>query len=151
MVIIFNWRAVLLVLVGLAAGLGTSVAMLKISSEDAATFAGLAVAGLTLLVVDYFYWRRRQPDGRPMWRLISLAAGGHVFLIPCWLWGGAALLIATLGFGAGDTVQASSLFTWTAIGLVALLVPPVFDLIRPYDSFRWAAREPEVNEAITPR
>lgn len=152
-IVIFNRRAVPLSFGALAAGVASSLLAFAMSIDGGAVFAGLAACGITLLWVDYFRWRRRDLMGMPMWRLLDPEAGGHVFFVPCWVWGGMAILLAAIGFGggSGETAPGSRPVMSTAIGFAGLLLPPILDFIRPFDRFRWAAREAEVDEEITPR
>lgn len=152
-VVIFNWRALPLVLGAFAAGVASSLLAFTLSWHDGTVFAGLATAGLTLLAVDYFLYRRRDLMGMPMWRLLDPAAGGHVFFVPCWVWGGVAIFFSSvaLGVGGDKADQTSSSPLSIALGLVGLLLPPVLDFIRPFNRFRWAARDREEDDAITPQ
>jgi hypothetical protein len=152
-VVIFNWRAVPLVLGALAAGVASSLLTVAVASDRGAVFVGLATCGVTLLAVDYFSWRRRDLMGMPMWRLIDPAAGGHIFFVPCWVWGGVAILFAAIGLGGriDEPDDETSLAVAAAIGLGGLLLPPILDFIRPFDRFRWSAREPQMNEPTKPR
>jgi len=157
-VIVYNWRAVPLVLgaiaLGVVLGVGTGLLLSTVGLDWGwGVCVGLFAAGLTLLVVDYFRWRRRDPGGPPFVRLIAPRAGGHVFFIPCWVWGGAAIFIAVVGSDSIDerVAQAFGPSLLMSIGLLGLLLPPIYDIVRPYDRFRWAAPGPEKNESITPR
>ena len=152
-IVIFNWRTVPLVVGALAAGVGSALLVFLLGADETAVFVGIAAAGLTLLFVDYFRWRRIVYGGTPMWRLIDPGAGGHVYFVPCWIWGGLAVFLAAIGLveNSDRVAQASKMIVGTAIGSAALLLPPVFEFIRPFDKFRWAAREPKANEPLTPK
>lgn len=108
-----------------AAGLGSTTMIVAV----------LAIDGIALLVVDYWFLRRRRDPLNPMMRLVTPRAGGHLYCLPGWALGAGCLLFSWvlvmhwLQDRGGLDLPAPLVL----VGFLGFLIPIGYEYLVPFD------------------